>query len=105
MLDAGPFGHPAEQRRLAPIIAERRAGEAQERGVDVVRRHRGSNPIDVGCCQYEPPLVSWFRNSLHSCRESFKRISEPNDTTSTDLLVSFDSEVRIRECHTVWRTS
>src|SRR5215813_7971354 len=31
-------------------------------------------------------LVSWFRNSLHSRGESFKRISEPNDTRTLSLL-------------------
>src|SRR5262249_54351332 len=39
-------------------------------------------------------LVSWFRNSLHHCRELLKRISEPYDTRIIDLLVSFESEVR-----------
>src|SRR5262245_24326395 len=43
-----------------------------------------------------PKLVSWFRNSLHSRGKSFKRISEPNDSRTLILLVSYESEVRKR---------
>src|SRR5215208_7361250 len=51
------------------------------------------------------PLVWWFGNPLHSCRNLIKRIPEPNHTRMIDLLVSFESEVRSRARRRMKRTS
>jgi hypothetical protein len=48
VIDAGAIRHAIEKRRPAPVIAEHRARETQERRVDVVRRHRSCDPVDIG---------------------------------------------------------
>jgi hypothetical protein len=44
MLDVGEVGHAVEQRTTSRI-AKRSAREVDELGVDVVRRHRGADPV------------------------------------------------------------
>ncbi len=52
------------------------------------------------------PSTSWgFGNPLHSCGEFVKRISEPNHTRIIGLLVSYESEGRLRACGRMKRTS
>jgi hypothetical protein len=46
-----------------------------------------------------------FRSPHHSCGDSKMRTSKPKPHWINKLLVSFDSEVRKRECRTMVRTS
>ena len=50
-------------------------------------------------------LVPRTRNSHHNCRESGSELRVQSGTRIITLLVSFDSEVRIRACCNIERTS
>src|ERR1700724_2374443 len=50
-------------------------------------------------------LVPRTRSSHHNCRESDCELRVQSGTRIIDLLVSFDSEVRLRACGKLGRTS
>jgi hypothetical protein len=72
--NARAFYHSVEQRCLAAIISELKPCKVHKRPMDVIRRHRRRDTIDVGQVTLLVPLLSEEEPRFLGDRPSTERI-------------------------------
>ena len=114
---AAKLGEPAVAKGGAAIatVRGRHFGVEWHRGGAPVRRRRRGLAVRSHGAAREfarrpaaallVSLMPRTRSSHHSCRESGCELRVQSGIRIIDLLVSFDSEVRIRTCYNIGRTS